>query len=577
MVGFAIDESTIDSRIGFNFRSHSRFSRAYVPEDPTRLDLVGLSHAGTSLHDIADDIDLTQARWVIDPYRSPSGAWRPVAAPPPPRRMYTATGHHTVAGDVAMRPIRFGTALPLLSDHAIEPPARVTATESAEFVATGMWLAERAFDLSRPDEYQRPPMVLSNGPAVRSEMRVTVRGHLHSLGITRDEAARLTERMFHGPAYAGTSVIEVREAPEERVAGYGRTTAIVDWAAEVDPRQVASALLRRGMPRPAPLPPAARAIVINELLSSGPAIAEELAAQLAVPIAGKVPSLTLLDLDALLLAEAGWTPVPSLARLARALLDAPAPRVALVRLRSPDHAEHTSALAATTEGVRWVDLAKRRPLPAGEIPDFVRHAASASVLAGRHVRHALWSPVDAPTPPPLKVRLYGELLHLIDEQGSELSAARGFGYQVAALLGPPGGAHPAVIELTTLLYDQLAALLLNQIGPASPVFSVERPAMLWAAAGPAVQRLFRQGPVIRRLFAQKFVAQHPNYLAELRAERDVPPRPRNIWPVTILGRYGLPLFTAARYADEFLNPDPTKPRLDPPPVRGAIALQIPVG
>jgi hypothetical protein len=247
-----------------------------------------------------------------------------------------------------------------------------------------------------------------------------------------------------------------------------------------------------------------------------------------------------------------------------------------VRLRSPDHAEHASALVATTEGVRWVDLAQRRPLPAGEIPDFVRHAASASVLAGRHVRHALWSPVDAPAPPPLKVRLYGELLHLIDEQGPELSAARGFGYQVAALLGPRGRAHPAVIELTTLLYDQLSALLLNQIRPAAPVFTLERPAVLWAAAGRSVQRVFRQAPAIRRLFTEKFLARHPSYLADLRAERDVPPRPRNIWPVIILGRYGLPLFTAARYADEFLHPDPTKPRLDPPPIRGSIALQIPV-
>jgi hypothetical protein len=400
---------------------------------------------------------------------------------------------------------------------------------------------------------------------------------LTALGVTREEASGLTGRMFHGPAYSGTSVIEVRPAPDERVTGYGRTAAVLDLPADVDPRQVASALLRRGMPRPAWLPPAARAMVANELMSSGPVIAEELADQLAIPIAGELPDRALLDLEALLYAEVGWTPVPSLARLARAVTAVPEPRVALVRLRAADHTEKTSALVATREGVRWTDLAQRRPLPAGEIPDFVRHAESATVLACPQIRNALWSPIAPPTCPPLKVRLGGELLHLIDERGPELAAARGFGYQVAAHLDPPAGASPTIIELMTLFYDQLSALLLSQVGPASPIFAVDRPAVLFAAAGTSLQRTLRQAPVVRRLFAEKFMAAHPGYMADLRAERDVPPRPRTIWPVPVLGEHGLPLFTAARYADEFLNPDPAKPRLDRPPLSGGIGLLVAPG
>ncbi|NMO54875.1 hypothetical protein HH310_27285 [Actinoplanes sp. TBRC 11911] len=561
-----LDKSTLDGLIEFKFGSD-------FADDPTRLDLVALSRTGRSLDAVAK-ADLREVRWVTDLYRGPSGGWRPLAVPPQLRRMYSATGHHTVVGDVAMRPVRYGVAVPLLADQALDPPARVASAESAHFAATAVWLAEIAFDLSRPGEYQRPPMVLSHDPAVRSAMATAVSRHLITLGVAREEAARLTERMFRGPAYSGTSVIEVRPAPDERVTGYGRTVAVLDLPADVDPRQVASALLRRGMPRPAWVPPSARGMVANELLSSGPAIAEELAGQLAVPVAGEVSDRALLDVEALLYAEVGWTPVPSLARLAHAVRAAPEPGVALVRLRAPDHSEKTSALVATREGVRWIDLAQCRPLPAGEIPDFVRHAESATVLSCPQVRNALWSPIAAPVAPPLKIRLGGELLHLIDEHGPELATARGFGYEVAARLAPPTGASPTIIELMTLFYDQLSALLLSQIGPASPTFTVDRPAVLNAAAGTSLQRMLGQATVVRRLFADKFVTANPGYMADLRAERDVPPRPRTLWPVAILGRHGLPLFTAGRYADEFLNPDPTKPRLDAPALTGSVGLHV---
>ncbi|MEO3816512.1 TcdA/TcdB catalytic glycosyltransferase domain-containing protein [Plantactinospora sp. B24E8] len=255
-------------------------ARDQLAQDPTRLDLAGLTGLA-GRHEQPDIVVrvvverlraaslLDRVRAVTDLVRDEDGRWRAAPVPPHVRRTYTAVGHHDADGT---RPVRFGSGLPLRSDDATRPPARLTVPvgdppadprSSVDLVATASWLAETTFDRSRSPGGQRPPVVRTSGatarPVVltRESLRALVAENLRVLGLGPEETERLTGRVVAGAAYGGSTpggrdgagpdgqtLVEVSEENVPPVTGFGRWAPAADPPPGVAPEQLALALFR---------------------------------------------------------------------------------------------------------------------------------------------------------------------------------------------------------------------------------------------------------------------------------------------------------------------------------------------
>ena len=613
--------------------------RDRLTADPGHLDLVALASAvghhhepGVLVEALLGMLDLSSISSITDlVHDEEAGSW--MLAAPTARTLYTATGHHTVTGNLATRPARFGTPRVLLAGQAIEPLAPVTGgSSSGEFAAAAAWLAETAYDLSRPGQTRRPPIVLA-APESAADMRAAADRHVEALDIGGAGIAAQIERMFAEPGEGDAQVVEVRERPEQMATGFGRTAPVADLPAGADPAKAALAMLRSGArkhltnrprgpePRSIEIPPAHRDAIAARLLQFGPEVAQEHADWAARNLVDAVTpppahGLTEEDLVRALLAstdavhfvanvhgrdlsvEDAFEPVPSLSGLAREMDHPDGPRLTVVKLRAADGSETTMALVAADGAVVWVDFDSRRLLPAAEIPDPVRHAASATAVQIGEAGQIIPIAPAVAAPDPQSVELGGDLLQRINEQSAgdpRLTAARDVAYQIAAHLVV--SRHPTLVgravaelaaessevatavELMTVLFDQLASVLADQANPGQDgpaAFAGVEPVDLWEAASPGLQDfLVRHRDVVWEIFTKEFLDRYPNFFADLGAERES--TFDDLRWVPVLDRHGLPLVTLDRYADELLNPDPSTPRLDGSIVPARITLRVTPG
>ncbi|MFI7605000.1 hypothetical protein ACIBTV_07735 [Micromonospora sp. NPDC049366] len=290
-----------------------------LAQDRTRLDLTRLI-AGARRHERPDIVvravvDRLRAESKLDPVRYVADqVGERGSVPPHVRRLYTAIGHHNAAG---VRPVRFATGQPLLSDDATRLPTRlVVPSAEARSSALGIvasWLAEAAFDRSGNAEAPRLPVARVGGSwarhaaMVKEELRRLISGNLRALGVRSVEAERLVDQIMSPsrPGSAGDKTfVEVTEQNTPPAVGFGRTVTATGLTAGVHTDGVALALFREAVRRelspgePAQTPnradhraEAARAhdlnpddrLLLNEIVrTSGPVIAAEYAKLLAM-------------------------------------------------------------------------------------------------------------------------------------------------------------------------------------------------------------------------------------------------------------------------------------------------------
>jgi hypothetical protein len=615
-------------------RAHADL-RERLTADPAHLDLVALdalvnTHRtpGVLVEAVLSLLDLSSVTSVTDLVRDGT-VWR--AAGSTARTLYTVTGHYVVTRNVATRPARFGMPGALLDGAAVEVPPRVAGgAGSGEFAAAGRWLAETAFDRSRPGHKRRSPTVTA-GPQDLTGLRAVTTAYLEVLGVAPDEVTRLTQPLFSGPGSGEALVVEIRETPVETVTGFGRTSSLAGPHGPAERRDVALAMLRRGIgqqvgerapgtdPLSIEVPGEQRDVVAAELLHSGPQVAREHAAwtarthvdAVAAPSAHLVTeedlrrelqsSADAFDLASRLLpqlslAGALFEPVASLAELAGEMDRPEGPGVVVVNLQAADRTEHRMVLVATTAGLRWADFEPHRLLPAGQIPAALRVAASATALRIGKTGQIIATASPPAAPARLDVRLGGDLLDRIARQiaagDRRLQTARDLAYEMAVhlptshygttvtaddipALAAKSRQVATAVEVLTSWFDQMAALLTDQAYPGreTPAAFGIMPAILWAAAGPRLQDfLVRHSQALREAFEESILTRHPNILTDLNRQQQS--TYGTLWTVPIRDRDGLPLVTLERYTEELLNPDPTQPRLDATAVPGRIATHV---
>ncbi|MFD0782775.1 hypothetical protein ACFQZ8_02365 [Micromonospora azadirachtae] len=130
---------------------------------------------------------LGQIRTVVDMYLDPqTGRWRTVDLPVEVRRLFTATGRHSLEGDTGRRDVDFNRGATLLSGAAIERPL------DREALAT--WLAESAVDRTA----QREPLPAADVAGLTADLQSEIIGRLRALKVDERTARAWADEMING-------------------------------------------------------------------------------------------------------------------------------------------------------------------------------------------------------------------------------------------------------------------------------------------------------------------------------------------------------------------------------------------